>query len=240
MAILERILLVIVAAVVGTVGMVNWFLPEKQAGPVFSPAETVTRMTESPQPEGALPVKVPGTQLRIQALVRYEGPYWEDGTGEHVSNVAALLLENTGEEGISYAQVSLLLDGNKYEFEFTYLPAGARVLVPEKNRQPYVLGQVTDCRCGRLVTASFGSDTEKVRVRQNGMAGIVLENLTDRDLKTVCLYYKLYLSGEDVYIGGTTYRMEAGQLPSGGNLEVTPEHFVWGYSAVVDIRTGEE
>ena len=237
MAGLERLLVLLVAAILGAVGMVRCFWPQKQAGPVFLPAQTVST---APEQEGALPVKVPGTQLRIQAMVQYEGPYWEDGTGAYVSNVAALMLYNASDSGIAYAQVTLQLEGKTYEFEFTYLPAGGRLLVPEKNGQPYTRGNVTDCRCGKLVTGQFGLDQLGIRLAQNGLAGVVLENTTSQDLENVCLYYKLHMDEENAYVGGTTYRQAVGKIPAGGTLEIVPEHFVWGYSAVVDIRVGEE
>ena len=237
MAGLERIVLWFLALLLGTVGMVRYFVPEEEPGPVFLPAQTVISTQEKP---AALPQRVPGTSLQIQALVQYEGPFWEDGTGAYVSNVAALMLSNPTEKGIAYGQVFLTLEGQGYVFEFTYLPAGGRLLVPEKNRLPYLRGTVTDCWCGELVTGKFGSDTAEIRLTQSGMAGILLENSGERDLKNVCLYYKLYQKDVDAYVGGTTYQMTVGSLPAGGKQEIIPEHFVWGYSAVVDIQVGEE
>ncbi|MBQ3542875.1 MAG: hypothetical protein IJA45_07115 [Oscillospiraceae bacterium] len=237
MAGLERIILWILALILSALGMARFFMPDEEVGPAFLPAQTETI---APQQTGALPERVPGTSLQIQALMQYEGPYWEDGTGEHVSNVAALMLYNPSGNGISYGQVFLTLRGQEYVFEFTYLPAGGRLLVPEKNRLPYVRGKVTDCRCGQLVTGEFGVENAGFNLTKNGMSGIVLENQTDRDLENVQLYYKLYLGDEGVYVGGTTYQMSVGSLPAGGKQEITPSHFVWDYSAVVDIQTGEQ
>lgn len=236
MAGLERILLWVVAAILGTVGMVRYFMPKEETGPVFFAAQTEVSSSEQ---ESALPERVPGTQLRIQALVQYEGPYWEDGSGEYVANVAALMLHNASENGIAYARVTLVLEEQEYLFEFTYLPAGARLLVPEKNRLPYVRGKVTDCRCGELITGDFGMEDSQLLLSPSGMAGVILENPTDRDQENVCLYYKLYMDEADVYVGGTTYRQPVGRIPAGGKLEIVPEHFVWGYSAVVDIAAGD-
>ena len=236
MAGLERVALWVLALILSALGMARYFMPDDEREPIFMPAQT--EPVASLQ-AGALPERVPGTSLQIQALMQYEGPYWEDGTGEHVSNVAALMLYNPTGKGIAYGQIFLTLEGQEYVFEFTYLPAGGRLLVPEKNRLPYVRGIVTDCRSGQLVTGDFGVENAGICLSRNGMSGIVLENQTDRDLENVQLYYKLYLKDEGVYVGGTTYQVAVGSLPAGGKQEIVPVYYVWGYSAVVDIRTGE-
>jgi len=69
---------------------------------------------------------------------------------------------------------------------------------------------------------------------------VVLENTAKTELRNVCLYYKLYVNAQDMYVGGVTYRYPVGTLQPGQRLEVIPEHFVWGYSAIVDVTTGEE
>ncbi len=237
MAGLERIILWILALTLSALGMARFFMPDEEAEPVFLPAQTES---VSATQSGVLPERVPGTSLQIQALMQYEGPYWEDGTGEYVSNVAALMLYNPLGIGFSYGQVYLTLQGQEYIFEFTYLPAGGRLLIPEKNRLPYVRGKVTDCRPGQLVSGDFGIENTGISLTQEGMSGILVENQTDRSLENVQLYYKLYLSDEDVYVGGTTYQVSVGNLPAGSKQEITPNHFVWGYSAVVDIQTGEQ
>ena len=236
MAGLERIAVWVLALILSALGVARLFMPDEEIEPVFLPAQTESvASTQS----GALPERVPGTSLQIQALMQYEGPYWEDGTGEHVSNVAALMLYNPSGNGISYGQVFLTLEGQAYVFEFTYLPAGGRLLVPEKNRMPYVRGKVTDCRSGQMVTGNFGAEKNGICLTPKGMSGIVVENQTDRTLDNVQLYYKLYLNDEGVYVGGTTYQMAVGSIPAGSKQEITPNHFVWDYSAVVDIQTGE-
>lgn len=237
MAGLGRMILWILALMLSALGMARFFMPDEEVGPMFLPAQTES---VAPQQISALPERVPGTSLQIQALMQYEGPYWEDGTGEYVSNVAALMLYNPSGNGVSFGQIYLTLKGQEYVFEFTYLPAGGRLLVPEKNRLPYVRGEVTDCRCGQLVTGDFGVENTGVNLTRNGMSGIVVENLTDRNFADVQLFYKFYLSDEDVYVGGPTYQMSVGSLPAGGKQEITPDHFVWDYSAVVDIQTAEQ
>ena len=232
---LGRILLWIFALSVSVMGTAQLLLGDQEPVAAFLPAQTGT---VSSTIGGALPERVPGTALRIQALIQYEGPYWEDGTGEYVSNVAALVLHNTSGIGITSGQVSLELAGQEYMFEFTYLPAGGRLLIPEKNRLPYVREGITACRCIQLEEGNFGVENKGILLTPNGMSRIILENQTDQNMENVLLRYKLYLSDEDMFIGGTTYHTTAESLLAGEKKEITPPHFVWNYSAVIDIQTG--
>jgi len=184
---LERIMLWLLALIASIFGVVRIMTPKTEPGPVFKPAQTEVSAS------GALPTCVPGTDLQIQALVQYEGAYWEDGTGDYVSNVAALMLYNPSDAGITNGKVYLTLQEQEYLFAFTYLPAGGRILVPEKNRLPYVRGRVTECRCDELVTGDFGTEDSGIAFTQNGLSGILLENTTGGELKQVTLFYKLYL-----------------------------------------------
>ena len=230
---MQRIFLWLLALVVSTLGMAHILTPKAEPGPEFAPRETATS-----EQTGALPHSVSGSDLQIQALVQFEGDFWEDGTGEYVSNVAALLLYNPSDIGITYGKVYLTLQQQEYLFEFTYLPAGGRLLVPEKNRLPYVRGKATDCRCEELVTGDFGTEDSGVTISRKGLAGIILENTTGGEVK-VTLSYKLYLQEQDALIGGTTYKITVDNLSAGEIREIVPPKFVWGYSAVVDIQTAE-
>lgn len=210
---------------------------------VFQPPQTEsTGLPVYPlaQEKITLPVTFPGTKLTAQALALYEGPFAEDGSGDNVTNVAALILHNAGDTGIAYAEVELTLEGQRYCFVLTCLPPGGKVLVPEVNRKVFQEGAVTDCRCVKLVKGDFGLAPDRIRVTQKGMAGVVLENTAGQTLQNVCLHYKLYVNAQDIYVGGITYRFPVGTLSAGQRLEVIPEHFVWGYSAIVGISTGEE
>jgi hypothetical protein len=231
---LERIVLWLLALVASVFGMARIMTPKTEPGPEFKPAQT------EPAASGALPELVSGSELRVQALVQYEGAYWEDGTGEYVSNVAALMLYNPSDADVSCGQVFLMLQDQEYVFEFTYLPAGGRLLVPEKNRLPYVRERVTHCRTGEMVFDNFGAEDKGLRLTPNGLSGILLENTTQETMDQVTVLYKLYLAEQDVYLGGTTYAYTVENLSPGEIREIIPPKFVWGYSKLVDIQTEEK
>lgn len=209
---------------------------------VFKPAQA-TEPTVYPlnNPGGVtFPVTFPGSGLTVQDMAVYEGPFSEDGSADNVTDVAAVILCNSSDQGIAYGEVTLQLEGVQYCFVFTYLPPGGRILVPEASRKPYQEGCITDCRCVKLVREDFSLAQDTIRVTPKGMAGIMLENITQETLQHVYLRYKLHLNQEDIYIGGVTYRLEVGTLLPGQTVEVLPERFVWGYSTIVEICTVEE
>lgn len=208
------------------------FMPAQATEPAVYPMNHQNCVT--------FPVTFPGSGLTVQDMAVYEGPFSEDGSADNVTDVAAVILCNSSDQGIAYGEVTLQLDESQYSFVFTYLPPGGRILVPEASRKPYRESCITDCRCVKLVRENFSLAQDKIRVTSKGMAGVVLENKTDQTLQHVYLRYKLHLNQEDIYIGGVTYRLEVGTLQPGQTVEVTPEHFVWGYSAIVEICTGEE
>lgn len=213
------------------------------AVPVFYPAQTQEASYSAEalnQTAPVFPFTIEGTPLLVQGLAAYEGPSLEDGGNASLSNVAALILCNTGEKGIFYGKVSLRVGGRELCFEFTYLPPGARILIPEKDGKAYCAGTVSDCKCTRLVEGHFDMAQGRLAVRQEGLSGIRLQNLSGQDLHNVTLYYKLHLSGEDIYVGGITYRLAVSTIRAGQTLQLTPERFVWGYSAIVEIAVGEE
>lgn len=218
----------------------GWKEAEEETKLVFTPAQTSPSVYPLGQHNVELPVTFPGTKLTAQALAMYEGAFAEDGSGDNVTNVAALILHNAGETGIAYAEVELTIEGSRYSFTVTCLPPGGKVLVPEVSRQPFQQGDITQCRCVELVEGIFDLAQDRLRITQNGMAGVILENTAREELRNVCLYYKLYVNAQNMYVGGVTYRYPVGTLQPGQRLEVIPEHFVWGYSAIVGVGTGEE
>jgi len=217
----------------------GWKKAGEETKLVFAPAQTSPSVYPLEQ-QLALPVTFPGTKLTAQSLALYEGPFVEDGSEDVVTNVAALILQNASETGIVYAEVELILEGQRYCFTVTCLPPGGKVLVPEVSRKPFQQGKITDCRCVELVEGRLGLARDRLRITRNGMAGVVMENTTQQELQNVCLYYKLYVNAQDMYVGGITYRYPVGTLQAGQRLEVIPEHFVWGYSAIVGVGIGEE
>ena len=52
------------------------------------------------------PCEVPGHNLRIEKLGPYTGIFVEDGTNQQVPDVAMLLVKNTGDSAVEYAEIT--------------------------------------------------------------------------------------------------------------------------------------
>lgn len=196
-----------------------------QPGVVVSPV---------PYTLNSLPSDVPGTTLRIHNLVCYEGGYLEDGSDIYVSDVAAILLENTGTYGIRSARVILCWQGGAYVFDVEMLPPDTPVIVLEKDRQPYQQQAWTGCN-GVQKTDEADWSVYPVQLAVQDQTKLQLKNQTDMPVTNLHIYYKNYLKDEQIFLGGTAYCYVVAEIPAGETVTVEPYRFVWGYSRIVQI-----
>ena len=107
---------------------------------LFTPETSVVTSLLLPGPEGGsngisvLPYTIPGTDLQIQSVTAYEGPYLEDGTYEEVSDVAALVVANTSEYPLQTVEISLYTLRRTLEFSGSWIPARRRWLAVPSDR----------------------------------------------------------------------------------------------------------
>ena len=148
-----------------------------------------------------------GGQLQVTAVGRFTGPYVEDGTDEEVTDVLALIVENTGESWVEYAELTMDCGGETARFVLSSLPSGSSALVMETNRMTYAAG--TDYRLSEkakiaeLTSAVMDFSEEFMLYPDDGV--INLENISGKDhAESVSVYYKNYRYG--LYYGGICYR----------------------------------
>ncbi len=199
-----------------------------------SPSQPTVAALEDSQ--GGLPVALPYTSLVAQGLVSYDGAYWEDGTGEDVFGVAALLLTNTGTIGIEYAHVMVAQNGRALSFDTTYLPPRSTVLILEETRQLYESGPVTDCRCKTVIPGNFDTQPGGLLLENDGLTALKVTNLSDEALPCLRIYYKHHYGNEDIYLGGMTYSLTVPALAPGECQVLYPFRYAAGYSLVVAVE----
>lgn len=209
------------------------------AATVDQPAEMPTQpdaeqAVEVNTPTG-FPFKLEYTSLVAQKLIAYEGAYLEDGSEEAVTDVAALVLENTGTIGIEYAQIILEQNGRELSFDATYIPPKSTILLLEETKQPYSAAPVTACRCRTVIPGVFDKAERTVSVRETGMCTLEVTNLTDQPLSDIHIYYKHHEGGNDLYVGGITYSTVIPALEPGETRPVTPYRYASGYAQVVAV-----
>ena len=64
-------------------------------------------------------------------------------------------------------------------------------------------------------------------------------NRSSQDLPCVRLFYKFYMSDEDVYVGGITYTAKLVDLAAGESALVRPSHYAPGSSRIIMARVYE-
>lgn len=224
---MRRALLLIVG--LGTGGLLLLALYVNAAAQYTYPRETAAQL---------LPADIEGTSLRAVQLAVYEGPFWEDGTGEETVDIAALVLENTGVCFVIDGAVVLDWGEDRLVFELSWLPPGEKVLVLEKDRKSY--REIKDGICYGWTSEDYPETTEAVTVEPAGETSLAFTNRTDSVVPGVSALYKHYDEESDMYIGGITYSMPVELLQPGEIRIVTPWRYAAGYSRVVCVMASEE
>ena len=185
--------------------------------------------------EITLPYCIPGTSLVVQKLVCYEGPYLEDGKADEVVDVAAVILENTGSDGIQEAMVELAWDGGCYSFSAYMIPAGESVLVCDEKRQLFGVRQWISCVGIASLSVDDWNKPEWICLEEHNWGELEITNISGKFLADIEVLYKGYLSPPGVYIGGSFYRLIISELAPGETATVTAWGYVKGSSKVVYI-----
>ncbi len=208
--------------------------------PAFSAPETqapTQKPTLAPigKEEYGLPCAFQYTTLKALKLVSYDGPYWEDGTGEDVFALAALLVENTGTTGLDYACITVQQGTRELTFDATYIPPRSRVLILEENRQSYSDEPITACQCRTVIPGSFDLRQRIVRLEDVGLSGLKVTNITQETAYKLRIYYKHYDRESGAFLGGITYSVTVDDLQPGACLELHPYRYTPGYTQAVAV-----
>lgn len=174
------------------------------------------------------------TDMVIMNLAAYDGAFYEDGTGREVVNVAALMLQNRGDDMIPYAHITVDTETERYIFDATMIPPGSSVLIPEKNAKTLGTTEIVDY---------FGWNTvcpedalRPVAVCETLDGELLLHNMGDAALWNTTLFYRIYMEDGDYYMGGMAFETQIDHIPMGECVRIMPEHYVIGYSQVVYVN----
>ena len=183
------------------------------------------------------PDTVEGTTLTIQNIDSYDGIFLEDGSDTEAEGITAMLVENTGDKNIEYAEITVKCDNQQLEFVLSDLPAGASAVVQEKNKAPYSGGIYTDCKGTAAQLDEFEMSKDEVKVEELENGSLRVTNLTDTEIPCVRIFYKFYMAEEDAYVGGITYTAKLTGLEAGSSQTITPSHYSAGNSRIMMVRT---
>lgn len=200
--------------------------------------ETEPEETEKPQNiSDDFLCAVAGSDLIIERITAYDGPFLEDGSDKEVTDVTAILLTNMGDNYAEYAEITLNRDGTQLKFIASALAPGSTMLVLEADGKAYCDGTYTNCTANVAAGENYTLSENQVRLEERDEGGLTLTNLTQRDIPCVRIFYKFYKSDTGIYIGGITYTAKVTDLAAGSTCVVTPSHYLKGYSKVIKVVT---
>ena len=216
--------------------------PEQTETPDSGSTEVVPIPTEERLPTEMTepPVIELSDGLVIHHISSYAGMFMEDGTNDIVSDVMMILLENTSDEDLQLARISIEYSDFTAEFEVTNLPGGEMVVALEKNRQPKPAEKYQAIGTKNVVFFPEAMDLQEARIRITGANGsLEVENISGEDITgDIYIYYKN--SASDLLYGGITYRVTLkGGLAAGEKTRVIAGHYTLNGSRILMVDCGD-
>ena len=181
------------------------------------------------------PFTIPGTNLVALEIKGYEGLYFEDGTKEEVTNVAALVLLNDGTGLVEKACVELWNGNEKLCFDLDYLPAGEKILVLESNRKKYLPNMIFGCAGSETLAQTDLSGL--VTTREINSKSLSIMNAGTIPLRNLRVYFKNYDPENKIFLGGIVYEICIYHIAPGETYIAQPQYYFGGFSRIVNIKT---
>ncbi len=201
---------------------------EQEQEEIIPPSEGVSSKVEIPATDGTgglqFPCEVPGHNLRIEKLAPYTGIFVEDGTNQQVTDVAMILVKNTGDSAVEYAEITVDYPDKTLCFQITALPAGERMVVQEKSGNVVPKG-VAGRASALVVHQAQMHITPEISVVDNGDNSLTVKNLTNQTIPTVRIFYKYYMKNENMFVGGIAFTVRITSLGPESTMVVSPSHY---------------
>lgn len=190
----------------------------------------------SKETEKAEQIVLSDPNLTVESIGAYSGSFIEDGSDEATKNVTAMLITNNSDQMLQVALIDFQVNSNETaSFKVTNLPAGTSTLVLESNKREF--SDNDTYTYGNAATGYMDQPTleeDKVELKtENGK--ITLKNKTDKELKTVYVYYK-YMQIGGAYFGGITYRTPFENVGAGKEAEAVAAHFNPDSSQIMGVQ----
>lgn len=191
---------------------------------------------DSKETEKAEQIVLSDPNLTVESIGAYSGSFIEDGSDEATKNVTAMLITNNSDQMLQVALIDFQVNSNETaSFKVTNLPAGTSTLVLESNKREF--SDNDTYTYGNAATGYMDQPTleeDKVELKtENGK--ITLKNKTDKELKTVYVYYK-YMQIGGAYFGGITYRTPFENVGAGKEAEAVAAHFNPDSSQIMGVQ----
>lgn len=176
------------------------------------------------------------SNLTVESIGAYSGSFIEDGSDKATKNVTAMLITNNSDQMLQVALIDFKVNSKETaSFKVTNLPAGTSTLVLESNKRKF--SEKDSYTYGNAATGYMDQPTleeDKVELKTED-GKITLKNKTDKELKTVYVYYK-YVQIGGAYFGGITYRTPFENVGAGKEAEAVAAHFNPDSSQIMGVQ----
>ena len=208
-----------------------------------TPPNNVPPQVEIPSQDEILglqfPCEVPGHNLQIQQLAPYSGLFVEDGTNRQITDVAMLLIYNSGDTAVEYTEITIEYEAKNLVFQITALPAGEKMVVQEKSGSAIPEGVAVKASVLVIHRAQM-SIAPGLSVTDNGDNSLTIKNLTGETIPAVRVFYKYFMKDENLFVGGIAFTVRVTSLGPNGSVVVHPSHYNSQTSCVVMALTYDE
>ena len=187
----------------------------------------------------SLPYNIEKKNMEILSIGQYSGKFLEDGSDTDKENILAIVVKNTSDQVIDYGEITMKISGKSgtLKFKVTNLKPGASALVMESS------GEIEFNTQDRYIYVGSNSNTikstslkeDEVAITTKGNK-ITVENLTDKNINKVYVYYKTVSPG-NCYLGGVTYRLKLQNVRSGKSVSAESRHFSNLSSEIIKVET---
>lgn len=229
----------VLALILGVMLLLWWGLYNTDEEPTEPTAPSVTAtQTEPPtvtEPETTTAPVVEelefvdinlGYGLVITDVGKYNGVYMEDGSDEFASGILMIVVANTGESDIQYAEISMATENGEARFNMSTLPAGESVVLLERSRMSWSnKEQYTYAIMENVVVFSDSMSLHEDKLKVQMLDGMInVTNISGKDITgDIVIYYKN--SAADLLYGGITYRVRIeGGISAGEIRQLTAGH----------------
>jgi hypothetical protein len=173
----------------------------------------------------------------IQKVRSYDGVFIEDGSDREVFGISAIVVENTGDECIEYAKISMQCNGKPLVYELKTLEPKGIIIVQESTAAAYEEGEYGECTAEVAIMETMDMAEDYVNIEEVDAGTIRITNVSEKELPSVRIFYKFYKKETKVLLGGITYTVKISQLKQGETREIVLSHYEKGASRIMMVRT---
>lgn len=182
-----------------------------------------------------------GEGIKISSIGSYNGMFVEDGSNEKLEDILSIVVVNTNENDLQYAEIYLKYENYTAEFTVSNLPSGESAMLFEKKRAKSREEKPDIYLMENSVFFQTKMDAKNDIIEISGVNGVAnIKNISDKDIVgEIVIDYKNY--SNNMFYGGITYRITvSGGLKAGEIKQTNAGHFSPSNSRIMSVNIIEK